>query len=356
MTRLVTTGWETGDVAEAGVSSIGASTTHTVVSVTPTPRAGSYCFKIATSAGSFSASTKSFGLGASKTEVWARFAFFSHPLTATNTFSIAQMLDSAASASSTLSLDCATGLLLLRLGGASGAVLGTASAGLSIDAWHVIEWRTQITSITVGVSEVWLDGTRVINFSGDNVGSALANVQTMLLGVATTIASSSANGQYFAYDDLAINDTAGSLNNGKPGDGRVVLLSPSAAGSSTALTRGGTDTGANWSQTSEVPSSMTQYVFSATAATRDLYTLGDLTVTPGSINTVDVLALAQNSDAGAGSIGLTVKSGATTNEGSAQALATTAQYYRQAYETDPATSAAWTASAVNALEAGVTVR
>jgi hypothetical protein len=61
-------------------------------------------------------------------------------------------------------------------------------------------------------------------------------------------------------------------------------------------------------------------------------------------------------EAGAGSLGPTLKSGATTNEGTAQGLSATASYYRQLYETDSNTSAAWTAAAVNAAEAGTTVR
>jgi hypothetical protein len=161
---------------------------------------------------------------------------------------------------------------------------------------------------------------------------------------------------YAAFDDLAVNDTAGTLNNGQIRDGRVVLLVPTGAGSNTALTRGGTDSGANWSQVDELPPSMTDYVYSATAATRDTYALSDLPAGIASINVADVVALVQNSDAGAGSIGLTVKSGSTTNEGSALALGATAAFIHQQYETDPATSAAWTASAINALEAGVTVR
>ena len=71
---------------------------------------------------------------------------------------------------------------------------------------------------------------------------------------------------------------------------------------------------------------------------------------------LELLAYAQNSDTNPGSLGLTLKSGATTNEGTAQALSSTAAYYRQLYETDPNTTAAWTNIAVNALEAGTTVR
>jgi hypothetical protein len=101
---------------------------------------------------------------------------------------------------------------------------------------------------------------------------------------------------------------------------------------------------------------MTDYVYSATAGTRDLYVLQDVPAGSWSINCLDVLAYAQNSDALAGSLGLTVKSGTTTNEGTAQSLTSTAGYIRQLYETDPNTSTAWTVAAVNALEAGTTVR
>jgi hypothetical protein len=159
-----------------------------------------------------------------------------------------------------------------------------------------------------------------------------------------------------AFDDLAVNDTAGTVNNGQIGDGRVVLLKPNGAGGNAGQSRGGSDSGANWSQVEELPPSMTDYVYSATAGTRDTYALEDIPAGSWSVNCAEVLAYAQNSDAGGGSLGLTVKSGATTNEGTAQSLTATAAYYRQLYEADPATSVAWTNAAVNALEAGTTVR
>jgi hypothetical protein len=178
----------------------------------------------------------------------------------------------------------------------------------------------------------------------------------MLQVVIGHITIGAVNGYYHAFDDIAINDTNGSINNGQIYDGRVVLLLPNGAGSTTGQTRGGTDSGANWSQVDELPPSLTDYVYSATAGTRDTYTLENLPAGTWAVNCCQVLAYAQNNDAGAGSLGLTVKSGATTNEATAQALVVGAQYYRQLYETDPDTSAAWTTSAVNALEAGTTVR
>lgn len=354
MARLLTTGWETGDLNElAGGTSTSTNSTVSVVSSTPTPRGGTYCLKALSTSTTFSQqAVRTFTFAASKTEVWLRAACFLHGLTqepALVTFN-----DSAAAAQNCVCWNPATSQLRLRLGGVAGTVLATSSTTMSVDAWHCLEYRVQITSTTVGVCEIWLDGVQVITFSGDNTSTANANVQSVSVGYNS--GSSQAIGTYVAFDDLAVNDTSGSLNNARPGDGRVVLLVPTGAGSNTALTRGGTDSGANWSQVDELPPSMTDYVFSATAATRDTYALSDLPSGVASVNVADVIAFVQNSDAGAGSMGLTVKSGSTTNEGSAQVLGATAAYIHQQYETDPATSAAWTVSALNSLEAGVTVR
>jgi len=358
MTRLLTCGYETGDLAEAGANTIGASATLTVVSSTPTPRSGTYCLKAATSIGTFSTTHKRFTLAAAKTDVWVRFGMFIHPLTATAEVPFAGFQDSGGNAQICLTYTASDGLIRARQGiGNAGTLLGTSSLTVSGDAWHLIEWRVQISSTTSGITEVWLDGARVINFSGDNTaGATSANVQFLLIGQPSSTLASAIAGFYYAFDDLAINDTAGTANSGQIFDGNVFLLKPNGAGSNTSQTRGGTDTGANFSQVNELPPSMSQYVFSATAATRDTYALENVPAGSWTVNCCEVLAYAQNSDAGAGSLGLTVKSGATTNEGTAQGLGITAQYFRQLYETDPATSAAWTVSAVNALEAGTTVR
>ena len=357
MTRLLTCGYETGDVAEAGVSTIGANCALTAVNAVPTPRAGSYCLKSAITSGStFPATYKTFSLPAAKTDLWVRFAVLFHPLAVSTEWVFAGTQDASGGAQNCLTWDPSSGVIRARLANANNTtLLAAAGTPLPADTWHVIDWRVQITSTTVGIVEVWLDGNRVINFSGDNTNSTTTNVQFVLLGsVAPTF--SSATGMYMAIDDVGINDTAGTVNNTRLGDGRVILLAPNGAGSSTTWTRGGTDTGANYSQVNELPPSLTQYVASAVVANRDLYALQDLAVAVSAINVVEVIALAQNSDAGGGSLGLTLKSGATTNEATAIGLSTSAGYVGARWETDPNGGGAWTASAVNALEAGVTVR
>jgi hypothetical protein len=263
------------------------------------------------------------------------------------------VLDSSAAFHGSLTWDPADQFLRVYRGQIA-TLLGTSAQQFTPDVWHTLEVRWQISSLTVGIVEVWVDGTRWLNLTGiDNTAASNANVQGVQIG---NFLSTPGAGSYAAYDDLAINDTAGTVNNGQIGDGRVVLLKPTGAGSNTGQTRGGTDSGANWSQVEELPPSLTDYVYSATAATRDTYALSDVPAGSWAVNCVEVLAYAQNSDAGAGSLGLTIKSGATTNEGTAQSLTTTGAYYRQLYETDPATSLAWTTVTVDALEAGTTVR
>lgn len=358
MTRLLTCGWETGDVNELGaISTIGGNMALATVSSGPAPRAGVYCLRAASTTGTLlQSTTKTFVVGVAQTETWVRFAFQAHVSGAAEGI-IARWQDASGAAQAILTYTVSDGLLRVYRGGTigGGALLGTASTAFAVDTWHVVEWRMQILTATTGASEVWLDGNQVITFSGDTSGTTTLNMQTLDLGIMTTLSGQTA-GNYVAFDDLAVNNVSGSLNNGRPGDGRILLLSPTGAGTTTQLARGGTDTGANWSQVSELPPSILQYVSSPTVGQRDLYTLADLAVAVASINVVEAVAYAQNSDAGGGYIAPTLKSGATTNEAGPIGLATTPGYVTSRWETDPNTAAAWTQAAVNALEAGATIR
>lgn len=349
MTRLLTLGWETGDINEAA-STFTGNITQAVVTSTPTPRSpGTYCYKLAATGAQ--SGIRVFTLAASKTDLWVRLGIYVH---FTGEHDLVAFNDSAGTIHGCVTYSPSDQLIKAYRGN-MGTLLGTSSPSqMTADAWHTLDIRWQITSTSVGIVEVWVDGVRWINLTSvDNTNTTNANVQRVALGPQSNNCSS---GEYVAFDDLAINDTSGTINNGQVGDGRVVFLKPTGAGSNTNQTRGGTDSGANWSQVDELPPSLTDYVYSATAAIRDTYALQDVPAGNWTINCVEVLAYAQNSDAGAGSLGLTVKSGTTTNEATAQSLTTSGAYYRQLYETDPNTSSAWTVAAVTALEAGTTVR
>lgn len=358
MTRLVTTGWETGDITESGSTQLAANGTQSVVTSSPSPRSGNYSLRCGPpSATGTNGSTKMWVLPSSRTDLWLRFGVYLHAGNAPSQMIVGGAWDSNSFQPVTcINWDPSTQLFVARQNvSISGTVLATSGTVCTADTWHVIDWRIQLTSTSAGIVELWQDGVQVINFSGDVTPSATANVAMVQLGCQNAMAATGPS-WYVAIDDVAINDTNGTSNAGRARDGRVILLRPNGAGSSTVLTRGGTDTGANYSQVSEVPPSMTQYVGSSIVGDRDLYTLQDLSASVQSINVVEMLVLAQNSDVGGGWLALTLKSGGTTTEATPVGLSTTSAYVSGRWETDPDTGSAWTLSAVNALEGGGTVR
>lgn len=356
MTRLLTCGWETGDVNEMGAftgtgfgSQIGI---YAAVTSGPAPRSpGTYCLKMTAINQAYgTALTQMFP--AAVTEIWMRLGFYILSASGFGLPMVLRILDQAGGVQGMLRWTLSDNQLRLYLGNTTGTVLGTGTMACATGVWHLLEIRWQITSTTSGTSEVWLDGTRDINFTGDNTATANANIQGVQIECTGLSNPGAADA---AFDDLAVNDTTGAVNNGRPGDGRIILLRPN--GTNTALlTRAGTDTGANHTQVNEVPMSMAQRVQSDNITMADLYTLDNLPVAPSTINTVEIIALAQNSDVGGGHLGLTLKSGATTVESAPLALSVSPQLFKASWPTDPNTNAPWTAAAVDAVLAGPTVR
>jgi hypothetical protein len=343
MVRLVTCGWETGDINEAGNPPGGGG--FSVASASPAPRTPSAYYIKSTQ--SLSSASLNFPLGANMSEIWVRFSFqWTEGGSGESGFFYVQ--DANGNYQGYLSVSNSDGYLRVYGNG----VLGTSTSQFSQNAWHTVEVHWQILSATTGNVGVWVDGVQWFNFTGiDNT----AQSNLILASVGLRCSGIYPGGITTMFDDLAVNDTTGATNNGQIGDGRVVLLVPNGAGSVTNQLRSGTDTGANWSQENEIPPSMSQYVYSAVPGTRDLYSMTDLPAGSWQVNSVDVIALAMLSDSTGGTLGLTLQSGGAISEGPAQNLTTSQQYLKQHYEVDPNTLAAWTTTAVNAVQAGTTV-
>jgi hypothetical protein len=94
------------------------------------------------------------------------------------------------------------------------------------------------------------------------------------------------------------------------------------------------------------------YVYSSTNGHEDLYDLADLAATPTSIVGVQSRMFAKKSDSGTRNGQIRVKSGGTEVGGTDTALSTSYTWLNKVDTVDPNTSAAWTASAVNALQVG----
>lgn len=246
------------------------------------------------------------------------------------------------------STDATNGQLTLYRGAHGGTSLATASVPKigAINQWIYLEVSATIAD-SGGTCEVKVDGTTVINFTGD----------TKNAGTATTIDAVAIFNTAMWYDDWYILDDVDSGISGNPlntflGERRVHTSLPSAAGSSTGWTP---DSGSNFARVNEQPYSATSNVQTnaAVAGTRDMYTIADLPSNATSVTAVAVTVIAKKSDAGAASIKPSVRSGGTNYDGSTIALTPSDLTYQQRWSADPATGAAWTVSAVNAMEAGV---
>jgi hypothetical protein len=368
MTRLGQAGFEVGDSSAYGADAVGSNATNAVALVTasPAPRSGTYCCRCligdptnTTTWTEFHA--KKVFLHASKTEMWYALGVQAHHPTEAAAAGSCLLLvfhDAAGNANVLITLDAGTlRAYYATAGGATPSfgqctLIGAASSAMSMDAWHLLEVRIVAATGATGNFELYLDGSSVISASSQRTAQTSANLASFALttGGLQSIALMGAN-TWHAFDDVRYQDTAGSVNNGRPGDEAIRLLVPTAAGDSADLSRGGTDSGANWSQVDEVPpGGGTDYVHSGTVGHTDLYATTDFPV--AAISAISVLAQVANSDGAGGTVYLPTKTGAGQSDGSAYALTPAWTYQSRLLEADPADAAAWSSAKLAALQIG----
>jgi hypothetical protein len=366
MARLLTAGWETGDLGELAGTTTTSTGTVTVVGATPTPASGSWCQKCALTgtAGTLHA-VRSYSLGATKTDVWLRFRLYTNLVapdaSLVTSHRLLRLLDSAGALAAGVVLDASTGILrAYRGGGALGAnsvtgtLLGSASVPVSGATWTLVEIHYVPTTTATGTVEIWLNNTQVLNATAVQTSSALANVASFTLGIERNTSSGGSASTYVAFDDLGANDTAGPLNNGRCGDNRIAWLPVDGAGALsqwTSSSGGGNAT--NVDDATPLSGGTADYNAAATAALVDDYTLAALPAGASAVAVVEALCYAINPDGGTSQIKVGVISGASTGAGATQSPGASFAYVRERFETDPNTSAAWTPTAVNALKARI---
>jgi len=351
MARVLMSGWESGSVDEIGGSLSGSLARQQVL----TPgRTGSYylALDISSTTTGVQSATKTFTLPSNYSEVWIRCAMSlglvnSSSIPPATNYRVLRLLDSAAATQIQIIRIAASGQLEVYRGGTK---LGT--CGHLTPNWQVWEIHL-IVNNTTGVLDIWVDGVLVFTFSGDTQETGNANVGS----IALEYASSSADaviGHTHNFDDLAINDVSGSVNNGQIGRGGIHALVPT---SDTAQKDFTPDSGStNFSQVDEIPADdNTTYVQSSTVGHRDLYGLADIAGN-GLASAVAIVGRVVSAN-GAGAQGaLTVKSNTTVQEGPTKSPGTSYEYVHDIINTDPDTTAQWTLSGINALEAGQTVK
>ena len=326
MAYLNICGFETGDTSEARVVTGTASIQGTV------KRTGAYALQVSAPAG---ASGLDFGLLEATgvqgdisfvaTKYLSCYIYIAALPTTANGFQRLIAFDVSPNVTEVASLMLATGGQL-QLNTSSGT---TTIMTPSLNTWYRIDFKATKN----GACEILVDGANATTGTGRN--NAATNVSFGCFG------ADSAINVYF--DDIAISDSA------YPGAGQVNILKPNADGNYTNKTSG------TYADVDEVPhdSGTTKIVqqndnASYTAAMESAATGG----VSGSIGTVKPIIIVAEKAAGTDPVKLRLRSSTTDSDATQYDTTATYTLLGRMYDTDPATSAVWTSSAIDAMEVG----
>jgi len=220
MTRKVTIGFEAGSL-DVLTSSPGASIS------TVQKRTGNYSLYF--NGGSASTIVLSGNLA----EIFIRIGIRYVANAALSPAILLALFDNGGVSHLILGVNTVTQLLELYRGDAThwwATKIATGSTPILFNAWQCIEMRATIDDVT-GICQVKVDGFLDINFSGDTREGGVASVCML------EIASQGTNDHWpvMYVDDIAINDTAGSVNKSWIGRGGIYGVVPEGVGAYTDL-------------------------------------------------------------------------------------------------------------------------
>jgi hypothetical protein len=215
--------------------------------------------------------------------------------------------------------------------------------------WSLYEFHIKIDDST-GIVEIKENGILKLTYEGDTKPATDSEIN--YVGCITS-------GAYTWYmDDLAINDTEGSIDNSWCGNGYIVALKPNAVGDSSQLTGSDGDSVDNHLLVDDVPQNGdTDYVYGVTADNQDLYNLEALPTLPENVVIKRVWPEARAKDDGVGDIALVIKAGTTQDDGPTRELGTSYMAVKGSdYTLNPDDSQPWEVSDIDALQIGVKIK
>lgn len=234
----------------------------------------------------------------------------------------------------------------------------TGSTSLADNTWHRLEFEI-VLSPTVGSVKVWVDSTLDINTSGvdtDDLTSPSNLSYLQYFALATGQFNPDA-GETLLIDDVVVWDDVGGFTGEMTSkDHRIDLILPGAEGGTIEWSP---SSGADNAALVDDPSSATHdgdstYVSSSAASSIDLYNYAALSLYPDSIYAAIVKTVHSAPTGNFGCHRNIVKSGSSTGNGDKHlTIAGGYSLSEDAFHQDPATSAAWTLSGINAAEFGM---
>jgi hypothetical protein len=234
-----------------------------------------------------------------------------------------------------------------------GVLIDSGSTVLYPDIWYVIELHVK-KSATVGVVEAKLDGSSAleIDFSGNTGAGTVSTIRFWIdVGYVGEISSA-----YF--DDIALNDTAGGVDNSWCGEGKIIVMMPNADTATLQLTPSAAV--AHYTLVDEVPTdSDTTYVEGSVINEEDLYGLTASGLVDVDINRVWTEARTRKTAAVDGHVALITKAagGAEVSGGDVELLTTyTIKVLGTEQLVNPVDAAAWEVADIDLIEIGPRTR
>lgn len=222
---------------------------------------------------------------------------------------------------------------------------GTSVSALTTGTWNYIEWKVTIAdSISAGSCVLKVNGTTwvTVTTGQDTKNTTNTTATQTWFGDTSTITGT------WLFDDFYVCDQSGSTNNDFLGDCRIDMLLPNGDGNYTSFTP---STGSSHYQlVDEATPNTSDYNQSNTTSQKDSYQMQNLTSSTGTIYGVQAIAAVMKDDAGSRLVKVGVRSSSTDSLSSVAAPSTSQLFVSNIHETDPATSAAWTDTAVNNAE------
>lgn len=294
-------------------------------------------------------------LPSNQTSLFVGAAYYLPQLPASNSsVYLMQFRDNANAAQCTISVT-STGAIEVYRGSLAGTVIATSANVLTALAYNFVEVFIDLgngSSPSDGAVEVRVNGVTVIDVDTvDTQATANANIAQMTFNACAT-------GSMLTMDmaDLYICNEAGSHNNDFLGDTQWLDIVPTADTAATDWTR---NTGSNDYDAIDdtTPDGDTTYISATVAGQISRFGLGDLPATISTVVAVVSKVMARKTDAGTANLEVSLRSTLGSPDvdvsGADRPITEVYTYYRDIFETDPATGVAWTPAGVNAMQLAV---
>jgi len=340
MARVFTDGAEMGDMSFWDVPGGGSA-----VIATPTPYESEWCYKLTGYGG-----TNSLKVISAVSEGYFRLRFLTHN---NGPEYILGLMSTTGGNIIRLRMNNATNQWEAVVG-ASTVVASSVIAGL-VDTWYLLQIYVKIDNAPNGRFVLYVDGNKLIDFTGDTQAAATTTFNYISCGHGGT-------GSWMALDDMAYNDTTGGVDISYPQDGVIEKIIPIGDGAHNNWHGSDGDDIDNWDLVSEYPKDDdTTYVYhdSSATGTQDQYEMSDTWDDTNKIVTrVYAEARCRKTSADSSKIKLGILPSGGVDQMS-PALDVYVNYYNRVvgseYLVNPVDSSAWEKADIDALEGIVEV-